>query len=73
VPKVTSSLYPEYIANLKLPVDVFYWEIRSHVIVAKRNITTGLFGLWYNWNIVESGIKHHNPFTLCVSDRSANI
>ena len=44
-PKVTSSLYPEYIANLKLPVDVFYREIRSRVIVAKRNITTGLFGL----------------------------
>jgi hypothetical protein len=48
VPKVTSSLYPEYIANLKLPVDVFYREIRSRVIVAKRNITTGLFGLRYN-------------------------
>ena len=49
-PKVTSSLYPECIANLKLPVDAFYRESRSGVNVAKRNITTGLFGLGWNWN-----------------------
>jgi hypothetical protein len=46
VPKVTTrSLYPEYIANLKLPIDAFYRESRSGVNIAKRNITTGLFGL----------------------------
>jgi hypothetical protein len=46
VPKVTTrSLYPEYIANFKLPIDAFYRESRSGVNIAKRNITTGLFGL----------------------------
>jgi hypothetical protein len=46
VPKVTTrSLYPEYIANLKLPIDAFYRESRSGLNIAKRNITTGLFGL----------------------------
>jgi hypothetical protein len=46
VPKVTTcSLYPEYIANWKLPIDAFYRESRSGVNIAKRNITTGLFGL----------------------------
>jgi hypothetical protein len=46
VPKVTTrSLYPEFIANLKLPIDAFYRESRSGVNIAKRNITTGLFGL----------------------------
>jgi hypothetical protein len=46
VPKViTRSLYPECIANLKLPIDAFYRESRSGVNIAKRNITTGLFGL----------------------------
>ena len=46
VPKVTKrSLYPECIANLKLPIDAFYRESRSGVNIAKRNITTGLFGL----------------------------
>jgi hypothetical protein len=44
-PKVTSSLYPECIANLKLPVDTFYRESHSGVNVANRNITTGLYGL----------------------------
>jgi hypothetical protein len=45
VPKVTTrSLYPEGIANLKLPIDTFYRESRSGVNIAKR-ITTGLFGL----------------------------
>jgi hypothetical protein len=48
-PKVTSNLYPECIANLKLPVDAFYRESRSGVNVAKRNITTGLFGLSKRW------------------------
>ena len=43
-PKVTSSLYPEFKANLKLPVDTFY---RSGVNVTKRNITTGLCGLYW--------------------------
>jgi hypothetical protein len=38
-------LYPECIANLKLPIDAFYRESRSGVNIAKRNITTGLFGL----------------------------
>jgi hypothetical protein len=42
-PKVTSSLYPECIANLKLQIDTFLRESRSGVNVAKRNITTGLF------------------------------
>ena len=46
VPKVTTrSLYPECIANLKLPIDAFYRESRSGVNIAKRNITTGLFRL----------------------------
>jgi len=46
VPKVTTrSLYPECIANLKLPIDAFYRENRSGVNTAKRNTTTGLFGL----------------------------
>jgi hypothetical protein len=46
VRKVTTrSLYPECIANLKLPIDTFYRESRSGVNIAKRNITTGLFGL----------------------------
>jgi hypothetical protein len=46
LPKVTTrSLYPECIANLKLPIDTFYRESRSGVNIAKRNITTGLFGL----------------------------
>jgi hypothetical protein len=45
VPKVaTRSLYPECIANLKIPIDAFYRESRSGVNIAKRNITTGLFG-----------------------------
>ena len=43
-PKVTSSLYPEFKANLKLPVDTFY---RAGVNVTKRNITTGLCGLYW--------------------------
>jgi hypothetical protein len=48
VPKVTMrSLFPECIANLKLPIDAFYRESRSCVNIAKRNITTGLFGLLY--------------------------
>ena len=46
VPKVTThNLYPECIAKLKLPIDAFYRESRSGVNVAKRNKTTGLFGL----------------------------
>jgi hypothetical protein len=46
VPKVTTrSLFPECIANLKLPIDVFYRESRSGVNIAKRNIMTGLYGL----------------------------
>jgi hypothetical protein len=50
VPKVTTrSLYPECIANLKLPIDAFYQESRSGVNIAKRNITTGLFRLGCNW------------------------
>ena len=52
VPKVnTRSLYPECIANLKLPIDAFYRESRSSVNIAKRNITTGLFGLHIYENI----------------------
>ena len=51
MPKVTTrSLYPECIANLKLPIDAFYRESRSGVNIAKRNITTGLFGLSSNLN-----------------------
>jgi hypothetical protein len=46
VPKdTTCSLYPECVANLKLPIDTFYRESCSGVNIAKRNITTGLFGL----------------------------
>jgi hypothetical protein len=46
VPKVTiHSLYPGCIANLKLLIDAFNRESRSGVKIAKRNITTGLFGL----------------------------
>ena len=44
-PKVTSTLYPECIANLRIPVDTFCRESRSCVNVAKRNIMTGLFEL----------------------------
>ena len=51
VPKVTTrSLYPECIANLKLPIDAFYRESRSGVNIAKCNITTGLFGLLLQLN-----------------------
>ena len=38
-------IYPECMANLKLPVDAFYRESSPGVNVAKRNITTGLFWL----------------------------
>jgi hypothetical protein len=38
------------IANLKLPIDAFYRESRSGVNIAKRNITTGLFGLLLQLN-----------------------
>jgi hypothetical protein len=40
-----SNVFTECIANLKLPIDAFYRESRSGVNIAKRNITTGLFGL----------------------------
>ena len=54
VPKVTThSLYPECIANLKLPIDAFYRESRSDVDIANRNITTGLFGLGRTRHIVK--------------------
>jgi hypothetical protein len=46
VSKVTTrSLNPECIANLKLPIDAFYRKSCSGVNIAKRNMTTGLFGL----------------------------
>ena len=46
VSKVTTrSLNPECIANLKFAIDAFYRKSRSGVNIAKRNITTGLFGL----------------------------
>jgi hypothetical protein len=46
VPKVTTyNVYPECITNSKLQIDAFYRESRSGVNIAKRNITTGLFGL----------------------------
>ena len=52
-------------------------QIRCHVTEAKINtvlimniLDTGhriraleLIPSWYSWNIVESGIKHHNPRT----------
>ena len=53
------SLFPECIANLKLPIDAFYREIRSGVNIAKRNITTGLFGL-------DDGLK--STLTVCQSN-----
>ena len=43
-------------ANLKLPVDAFYRESRPGVNAAKRNITTGLFGLL--WCVDNSGYPH---------------
>jgi hypothetical protein len=70
VPKVTTrSLYPECIANLKLPIDVFYRESRSGVNIAKRNITTGLFGL-VDWMKSSQNIQRlgHTKFTSCSSD-----
>jgi hypothetical protein len=36
-----------------LPIDAFYRESRSDVNIAKRNITTGLFGLYSIMNINE--------------------
>ena len=42
---VPKFIYPECMANLKLPVDAFYLESSPGVNVAKRNLTTGLFGL----------------------------
>jgi hypothetical protein len=70
VPKVTTrSLYPECIANLKLPIDAFYRESRSGVNIAKRYITTGLFGLrwtpfawflkWVIWIVLKVLQYHH--------------
>ena len=59
MPKVTThSLYPECIANLKLPIDAFYRESRSGVNIAKRNITTGLFGL--GGTIIENDSRGNN-------------
>jgi hypothetical protein len=49
--QVSNVFIPEYIANLKLPIDTFYRESRSGDNIAKRNITTGLFGLRY-WKII---------------------
>jgi hypothetical protein len=55
VPKVTTcSLYPECVANLKLPIDTFYRESCSGVNIAKRNITTGLFGLRSSGKVLRS-------------------
>ena len=51
----TRSLYPECIANLKLPIDTFYRESRSSVNIAKRNITTGL----YDADVVENTPNQH--------------
>jgi hypothetical protein len=67
VPKVpTRSLYPECIANWKLPIDAFYRESRSGVNIAKRNITTVLFGLltgllYFKWlrNVVATHEKYN--------------
>jgi hypothetical protein len=42
---VPKFIYPECMANLKLPVDAFYLESSPGVNVAKRNLKTGLFGL----------------------------
>jgi hypothetical protein len=40
VPKVTTrSLYPEYIANLKLPIDTFYRESRSGVNMSLKHLS----------------------------------
>jgi hypothetical protein len=63
VPKVTTrSLFPECIANLKLPIDAFYRESRSGVNIAKRNITTGLFGLGYPLSDPDFKFQSHNAF-----------
>ena len=68
VPNVTTrSLYPECIANLELPIDAFYRESRSGVNIAKRNITTGLFGLgslMLNSNESYGTIVTTRPFSL---------
>jgi hypothetical protein len=53
VPKVTTcSLYPECIANLKLPIDAFYLESRSGVNIAKRNLAPNL-----NFSFVQNTIE----------------
>jgi hypothetical protein len=67
VPKVTTRIsYPECIANLKLPIDAFYRESRSGVNIAKRDITTGLFGLQtvrkFNVSVNDSKIKSYYLF-----------
>ena len=63
VPNVTTrSLYLECIANLKLPIDAFYRESRSGVNIAKRYITTGLFGLSINWQLLLS-VKWRHMFS----------
>jgi hypothetical protein len=46
---VLKFIYPECMANLKLPIDGFYRESSPGINVTKRNITTGLFGLLSAW------------------------
>jgi hypothetical protein len=53
------SIVNQLVDNLKLPIDAFYREIRSGVNIAKRNITTGLFGL-------DDGLK--STLTVCQSN-----
>jgi hypothetical protein len=59
----TRSLYPECIANLKLPIDAFYRESRSGVNIAKRNIATGLFGLH----------PMRNNYSIILNEKSKNL
>ena len=56
-PKVTSSLYPECIANLKLPVDAFYRESRSGVNVANNSNNSSPFRLRFSPPSVKRSIE----------------
>jgi hypothetical protein len=41
---------------------VYQYSIQHYVIKFVTDLRQ-VWLPWYNWNIVESGIKHHKPFT----------